>query len=155
MGAWGLTIVLKVLNPLRYCCPSGGAAAGRWKRIADWNIQQQKIPDASCKSQVKQLLAQIFNVLRKSWYKKYTPEPKSLPGHLRADGKFWALLILLLFQSKKKVRNHIIFRICLPSSLSSLTTATLWHCKKETALLKSESVARKTNIFHYLLNKKG
>lgn len=89
-----------------YCCLP--AVSGREVERNHWqNVQnfKKKKSDSNHKPEGIQLLAQILQILRNSWYKKYTPDPKSLAGHLRADGKFWALLILLFFQ-RKKLKPH-------------------------------------------------
>lgn len=95
-------------------------------------------------------LAQILQILRNSWYKKYTPDPKSLAGHLRADGKSWALLILLFFQ-RKKLKPHD-FPSLLTFEFILSHYCNLVALEKRNTILKSEVVC-KTAIFSYSIRK--
>lgn len=63
-----------------HCLP-----AVRGKEVEIQNLKKKS--DSNHKPEAIQLLAQTLQILRNSWYKKYTPDPKSLAGHLRADGK--------------------------------------------------------------------
>lgn len=86
-------------------CPCCQWQGGGEESLTKCSEVTEKKSYSNHKPEGPQLLAQILQILRNSWYKKYTPDPKSPAGHLRADGKFWALLILLFFQ-RKKLKPH-------------------------------------------------